>query len=48
MEFVEESNGRPLDFSQMAGITFNDTVILSDAYSDLVSLLFHECVHLAQ
>ena len=40
-----------LDFSQMAGITFVDTVILSDAYfedTDLVSLLFHECVHVVQ
>ena len=49
--FVEDSDGRPLDFSQMAGITFNDTVVLSDAYfeeTDLVSLLFHECVHVAQ
>ena len=51
MGFVEESNGRPLDFSQMASTTFNDTVVLSDAYfeeTDLVSLLFHESVHLAQ
>ena len=51
MGFVEESNGRPLDFSQMTGITFNDTVVLSDAYfeeTDPVSLLFHECAHLAQ
>jgi hypothetical protein len=49
--FIEESDGRPLDFSQMAGTTFNDTVVLSDAYfeeTDLVSLLFHESVHLAQ
>ena len=51
MGFIEESDGRPLDFSQMAGITLIDTVVLSDAYfeeTDLVLLLFHECVHLAQ
>ena len=33
------------------GSTFVDTVILSDAYiedADLVSLLFHECVHVVQ
>ncbi len=51
MGFVEETDGQPLDFSQMTGITFNDTVVLSDAYfeeTDLVLLLFHECVHLAQ
>ena len=41
----------PIDFSQMAGITFVDTIILSDAYfeeHDLLSLLFHECVHVVQ
>ena len=51
MGFIEESDGRPLDFCQMADITFYDTVVLSDAYfeePDLVSLLFHESVHLAQ
>ncbi len=42
---------KPFDFSQMAGITFVDTVVFSDAYSedtDLVSLLFHECVHVVR
>ena len=36
---------KPFDFSQMAGITFVDTVILSDANfedTDLVLLLFHD------
>jgi hypothetical protein len=51
--FLEDAKAaaKPLDFSEMAGITFVDTVILSDAYfeeTDLVSLLFHECVHVAQ
>ena len=47
----EDEADQPLDFSQMAGITFVDTVVLSDAYfeeADLLSLLFHECVHVAQ
>jgi len=41
----------PLDFSQMAGITFVDTVVLSQLMSQRVddpSLIFHECVHVAQ
>lgn len=53
LAFVQGSSAddQPIDFSQMAGITFIDTVILSDAYfeeTDLVSLLFHECVHVVQ
>lgn len=46
-----EAASKSFDFSQMAGITFVDTVVLSDAYfeeTDLVSLLFHECVHVVQ
>jgi hypothetical protein len=43
----------PLDFTQMAGITFEDTVLISRsrAHADEVgrrSLLFHEAVHVAQ
>lgn len=43
----------PLDFTQMAGITFVDTVLLSQAKADLSdtglrSLLFHEAVHVVQ
>lgn len=41
----------PLDFSRMAGITFVDTVVLSQLMSqrmDDPSLIFHECVHVAQ
>lgn len=41
----------PLDFSQMAGITFGDTILLSDLYAHAqpcISLLFHEMVHVVQ
>lgn len=41
----------PLDFSQMAGITFVDTILLSDLYAHAqprISLLFHEMVHVVQ
>jgi hypothetical protein len=43
----------PLDFTQMAGITFVDTVLVSQAKADfsdtgLKNLLFHEAVHVVQ
>lgn len=41
----------PLDFSQMAGITFVDTILLNDLYAHAhpsISLLFHEMVHVVQ
>ena len=41
----------PLDFSQMAGITFDDTILISDIYAHTqprISLLFHEIVHVVQ
>jgi hypothetical protein len=41
----------PLDFSQMAGITFVDTILISDLYAHAqprISLLFHEMVHVVQ
>jgi hypothetical protein len=41
----------PLDFSQMAGITFVDTILLGDRYAHAqprISLLFHEMVHVVQ
>lgn len=40
-----------IDFRQMAGITFVDTVLLARpkvAKSDHISLIFHECVHVVQ
>ncbi len=41
----------PLDFTQMSGITFSDTVVITDGNSDpnvFAPLLFHECVHVVQ
>jgi Domain of unknown function (DUF4157) len=43
----------PIDFTQMAGITFIDTVIISErkahpSEASLRSLLFHEAVHVVQ
>lgn len=42
----------PLDFTVMAGITFNDTILLADQRkppgSPLAPLLFHELVHVVQ
>lgn len=49
--FLGDLGDLPIDFSRMAGVTFVDTVLLSDAFvqeADLLSLLFHECVHVAQ
>jgi hypothetical protein len=43
----------PIDFAQMAGITFLDTVLISQRKADfsdagLTSLLFHEAIHVVQ
>jgi len=43
----------PIDFTLMAGITFIDTVLISNTKADLsdvglTSLLFHEAVHVVQ
>jgi hypothetical protein len=43
----------PLDFREMAGITFMDTILVSRSKADLsdagfISLLFHEAVHVVQ
>jgi hypothetical protein len=43
----------PLDFSQMDGITFIDTIAIQEqqsraAWKAWLSLLFHECVHVCQ
>jgi hypothetical protein len=43
----------PLDFSQMSGITFVDTIVIGKKRFDpqkipWLSLLFHECVHVCQ
>src|SRR2546427_6609184 len=42
----------PLDFSQTSGITFDDTILLSESHpvpqSEQLRLLFHELVHVVQ
>jgi|RifCSP19_3_1023858.scaffolds.fasta_scaffold07142_1 hypothetical protein len=41
----------PIDFRQMAGITFDDTVLVNKSYASIpppISLIFHELVHVAQ
>ena len=41
----------PLDFRQMAGITFDKTILISKSYfvpQAYISLLFHELVHVVQ
>ena len=50
-ELQQAGQGIPLDFSRMAGITFVDTVLLSQLMSQpapTLALIFHECVHVAQ
>ncbi len=39
-----------LDFTQMSGITFNDTIVIAQGHSGphVPALLFHECVHVVQ
>lgn len=50
--FFDRLGAIPLDFSQMAGITFSDTILLSQEHrtpdEQLAGLLFHELVHVAQ
>ena len=49
--FEQAGQQIPLDFRQMAGITFIDTILLVESKipaSGWVSLLFHECVHVCQ
>ncbi len=50
-DFREKNIPIPLDFTQMAGITFDDTIVISSARSvgaSWPSLLFHELVHVVQ
>jgi hypothetical protein len=50
-ELEEQEIAMPLDFRNMAGITFNDTVLINPSKIDAksrTSLVFHECVHVAQ
>lgn len=50
---VIEKTGQPipLDFREMHGIAFNDTVLIATpkvSVEDWIPLLFHECVHVCQ
>ncbi len=49
---AQQGISMPLDFTQMSGITFEDTVLISEAHpvgtSDWLPLLFHELVHVVQ
>jgi hypothetical protein len=47
---VEAGVPAAIDFTQMSGITFQDTVLLSRArpHEDHAALLFHELVHVVQ
>ena len=51
-ELEQAGYGIPLDFRQMAGITFNDTVLVARSLNlggePWASLLFHELVHVVQ
>lgn len=50
-ELIRNGIDIPLDFSQMVGITFYDTISISRKKlrrQYLIRLLFHECVHVAQ
>jgi len=50
-ELEKQGIPMPLDFRNMAGITFNDTVLINPSKIDAkrrTSLVFHECVHVAQ
>ena len=49
---LEQSIAIPLDFTQMAAITFVDTILMSERHSppanEHMPLLFHELVHVVQ
>jgi hypothetical protein len=50
-ELLEMGEPIPIDFREMGGITYVDTILLARARvggSDYMSLLFHECVHVVQ
>ena len=52
-ELAARDTRPPLDFSQMHGITFVDTIVVTRQRMDSnntpwLSLLFHECVHVCQ
>ena len=50
-DLEEQGISMPLDFREMAGITFIDTILIAPSKFKeeyRISLLFHECVHVAQ
>jgi hypothetical protein len=50
-ELLEMGKPIPIDFREMGGIAYVDTILLARARiggSDYMSLLFHECVHVVQ
>jgi len=50
-DLEEQGISMPLDFRDMAGITFVDTILIAPSKFDekyRISLVFHECVHVAQ
>jgi hypothetical protein len=50
-DLEEQGVSIPLDFRDMAGITFIDTILIAPSKFDeknRISLVFHECVHVAQ
>ena len=50
-ELIRAGHPIPLDFRQMAGITFDNTILIRTSYfapQAFISLLFHELVHVVQ
>jgi hypothetical protein len=49
--FEQAGQPIPLDFRQMGGITFIDTILIAEpriSSTEWIPLLFHECVHVCQ
>jgi hypothetical protein len=49
--FEQAGQQIPMDFREMAGITFIDTILVAEprvSLTEWISLLFHECVHVCQ
>jgi len=50
-ELIRAGHPIPLDFRQMAGITFDNTILINKSYyaaQAFMPLLFHELVHVVQ
>jgi hypothetical protein len=49
--FLQAGQQIPLDFAQMVGITFIDTIVIAESKVSVpnwIPLIFHECVHVFQ